>query len=317
VALADSGKEEAALAELELISPDQDLYSEARIRIGNILLQNARFDRALASVRTALERAPGSAALIVFCATVLERMGKTDDAIRTIREGRKALASEHDGQGELDLAEAEALLLVRSGDRDRGIRVMRSAVDVQTEDGLYRLGGLYERAGEYEAAVETMQKLIKESPDAGRALNFLGYFWADKSVHLEEANKLLRRALMADPHSGAILDSLGWLSYRQGKLEMAEMFVRRASRLIRNDPEILEHLGDIWLQLGKKGDARRAYIDSRECFRRGVRAREPDAQKGLARVEKKIADLSARAAGAGRDSNTRGELGRDGPRQPQ
>jgi tetratricopeptide (TPR) repeat protein len=297
MALSDTGKDEPALAELELISPDHELYVEARLRIGNLHLLGGRFDRALASVRTALERSPRSAPLIAFCSTVLERMGKNGDAIRTIKAGRDSLASLHDGQGELDLAEAEAALLVRSGDRDRGIRVMRAAVDAQgaeAEDALYRLGGLYERAGEYEAAVETMQKVIKESPDAGRALNFLGYMWADRSVHLEEADKLLRRALVVDPHSGAILDSLGWLCYRQGKLEMAEMFVRRASRLNRSDPEILEHLGDISLQRGKRVDAKNAYTESREAFQRTVRAREPDAQKGLSRLEKKLAELSGR-----------------------
>jgi tetratricopeptide (TPR) repeat protein len=293
-ALFASGKEEASLAELELIGPGDELYPEARVRIGNVLLQSGRFDRALASVRTALERSPKSPPLIVFLATLQERMGKAEEALKTIREGRKLLAAEHDVMGDLELAEAEAQTLLRSGDRDRGIRVLRSVVDapgVQSEDALSRLASLYERAGEYEAAVETAQRIIRESPDSSRALNFLGYLWADKAVHLDEADKLLHRALVADPRSGAILDSLGWLTYRQGKLDLAERLVHRAAKLTDGDAEVMEHLGDIQHQRGEKDRAKASWMASKDAYARLVKAREPDAKKAMSRIENKLGDL--------------------------
>src|SRR5207244_2863453 len=129
-----------------------------------------------------------------------------DDAIRTVRDAKKALQSEKESEGELELTDFEAQLLVRSGDRDRGIRLLRAAVDQGGgEDALYRLAALYERAGDLESAQELVQKLLHDAPESARALNFLGYLWADRSVHLDESVKLLRRAIAIEPRSGAML----------------------------------------------------------------------------------------------------------------
>jgi tetratricopeptide (TPR) repeat protein len=293
VALADLGKDEAALAELEKIGPDHELYVEARVRIGQTLLFEGRFDRALAAVRSALEHSPEAPPLVGFLAEALARSGHMDDALRTVREARKAHAQDKEGEAELDLTEIEAQLATRSGDRDRGIRLLKSAVDAGGgEDALYRLAGLYERIQDFESAQEIMQKLLKDAPDSSRALNFIGYMWAERSVHIDESVRLLRRAVELEPRSAAILDSLGLALHRQQKLEEAERYLVRASHLTANDPEIAEHLADVLAARGKKDAARNAYEKCLATLERARRARDPDIDKNRARVEKKKADLA-------------------------
>ena len=51
------------------------------------------------------------------------------------------------------------------------------------------------------------------------------------------------------------MDSLGWLQYRQGKLNEALQTLRRAFQL-KGDPEIAAHLGEVLWQLGQQDEAR-------------------------------------------------------------
>ena len=76
---------------------------------------------------------------------------------------------------------------------------------------------------------------------------------ADRNVRLDEAQKLISRALELDPENGAYLDSLGWVYYRLNRLEDAEHALVRALAKsgIGQDPTVHDHLGDVYLKLGR------------------------------------------------------------------
>jgi Flp pilus assembly protein TadD len=258
------------------------------VRIGSILLALGRSDRVKLAIRHALDRQPHAPQLLSFSAIALERSGKIDEALRTLREARRQAPHE------LELAATEATILIRNGDRDRGTRLMRLLVEATSapnEDSLYLLGQVYRRAGDTEAAVETMQRIIRDAPDSARALNSLAYMFAERGTHLDDAENLSRRALAIEPRSGAVLDSLGYVCFRRGKLEEAERYLLRASRLQPGDAEVLEHLGDVLLARGKPEPAREAYVRARAALDRAVIAKEPHAAADQTRVRKKLAEL--------------------------
>jgi predicted Zn-dependent protease len=72
---------------------------------------------------------------------------------------------------------------------------------------------------------------------------------------LDEAYKMIQKAVDLEPNSGAYLDSLGWVYFRQGKLEDAERILVRAVDLTGQDPTVHDHLGDVYMKLGKTQDA--------------------------------------------------------------
>ena len=43
--------------------------------------------------------------------------------------------------------------------------------------------------------------------------------WAEQGVNLDRAVTMLTKAVTQDPRNGAYLDSLGWVYFRQGKLD--------------------------------------------------------------------------------------------------
>ena len=95
-------------------------------------------------------------------------------------------------------------------------------------------------------------------------LNGLGYLLAQQGILLDEAEQLVSRALAHEPDNGAFLDSLGWVYYRQGRYPEAQDLLERAVARLP-DPEVLEHLGDVYEVRGDWRAARRAWEQGLKC----------------------------------------------------
>ena len=106
--------------------------------------------------------------------------------------------------------------------------------------------------------------MIRKKPEDAEALNYLGYMLADRGVQLQDSLAMLEKAVSLDPENAAYLDSLGWVHHRLGQDERAESYLVKAVRGSRNDPTILEHLGDVYAALGKVPEALEAYRSSLE-----------------------------------------------------
>ncbi|MDR0528586.1 MAG: tetratricopeptide repeat protein [Zoogloeaceae bacterium] len=100
-----------------------------------------------------------------------------------------------------------------------------------------------------------LQRLIRLQPNNAHAYNALGYSFAERNLRLEEAQKLVNKALELDPQSPQILDSMGWVLYRRGQLSAALTALRAAYERLP-DPEIAAHLGEVLWKMGREQEAR-------------------------------------------------------------
>ena len=107
----------------------------------------------------------------------------------------------------------------------------------------FQLGMTEDHLGHFDAAMEQFQSILKVDPKNSAALNYLGYSWADRGVHLEDAEKMLRQAVALDPDSGAYLDRLGRVRFKRGDPQEASHLLGKAV-LLSPDPLIYDHLGD-------------------------------------------------------------------------
>ena len=82
---------------------------------------------------------------------------------------------------------------------------------------------------------------------------------ADRGVRLEESVKYIQKALELEPNNGAYMDSLGWAYYKMNRYDLAEPHLVKAARKISGDPTIQEHLGHLYLQMGKRREAQEAW----------------------------------------------------------
>jgi len=144
-----------------------------------------------------------------------------------------------------------------------------------------------ERSGAWDDAVAQFRKLLAKHPDDAASLNYLGYMFADKGVHLEEARDMLIKAVKAEPTSGAFQDSLGWVYFRLGEIDRAEKYLTEAVRLEPFDATVQEHVGDLLRARGDKIKAAAAY--------RQALANNPEEDGQKERIEKKLAEVAGAA----------------------
>ena len=96
-------------------------------------------------------------------------------------------------------------------------------------------------------------------------MNALGYTLADRTTQYKEAAKLIKKALKKLPDSAAIIDSYGWVLYRQGKYEEALSELERAFELL-NDPEVASHIVEVLWKLGRVDEAAQRLVDAEEIW---------------------------------------------------
>ena len=123
-----------------------------------------------------------------------------------------------------------------------------------------------------------MKEVLVLQPDHANALNYLAYTYADLGIHLDEAEKLVQKALALKPEDGYITDSLGWVYYKQGRYREALTYLLKAAELVKDDPTILEHVGDAYQKLGQKEKAI-------EFYRQSLKFRETDRDAVIEKIK--------------------------------
>ena len=153
--------------------------------------------------------------------------------------------------------QAEAQILQGAGDRDAAFKVLNDGVNALPEDMSLR----YTRAlvavvlGQLELAESDLRLIISAQPDNAAAINALGYTLADLTERFDEAEQLILLAYELQPDDPSIIDSMGWISYRLGRLAEAEGYLRVAWKTMRN-AEVAAHLGEVLWVRGQKDEAR-------------------------------------------------------------
>ncbi|MCB8820306.1 tetratricopeptide repeat protein [Microvirga rosea] len=122
-------------------------------------------------------------------------------------------------------------------------------------------GTSYERAKQWDKAEADLKKAMELVPDTlpqGKAqvFNYLAYSWVDRNENIDEAFKMLTRAVELAPRDGMIIDSLGWAYYRMGRYDDAVRELEKAVDLKAGDPVINDHLGDAYWKTGRKLEAK-------------------------------------------------------------
>ena len=119
----------------------------------------------------------------------------------------------------------------------------------------FYLGNIYYGLKDYSAVEKELKSAVELKPDYSEALNFLGYFYLEQDKFIEQAGVLIQEALALDPENGAYLDSFGWFYYKKGKFKEALSYLEKAASFFSN-PEIYDHLGDVFLKLGNFANAK-------------------------------------------------------------
>ena len=198
----------------------------------------------------------------LIAAEIIAKKESIDKALIFLN-GLKANSPEEN----LSLIQSKTSFLTRANRHQEAFQLMQNEASnfAHSPEFKFDYALLADKLHKYDLMEKLLREAIKIKPDYAVAYNALGYSYADRNINLEDAKKYIEVALSIAPNNHYILDSMGWLYYRLGKLDSALSFIQKAYD-IQSDPEIAAHLGEIlWVQ-GKKKEAEDIWQLSLQSF---------------------------------------------------
>jgi tetratricopeptide (TPR) repeat protein len=282
-----------ALEELNIIVDLKPDDFDARRKIGLIYLEQKRWSEAITVFRDILEIRPDLDPARYYLGTAYEKLSQWDLALEAFLgiDKNSSLyddALSHIGYIYLEndrLDEAISLLENRLSEgqprpqvynylaslymadeqKDKAITTVEAGVTLYPDNVelLYQKGLILERSGRHEEAQRAMKNVLAVDAEHAESLNFLAYALALDNRDLDQALEYAQRAIRLNP-APHILDTLGWVYYRQGRYLEALKVIEEASSQLSNDAVVFEHLGEIHLALQNLDEAREAFARALE-----------------------------------------------------
>jgi tetratricopeptide (TPR) repeat protein len=249
--------------------------------LGRYLEQDGQLREAASAYSLALTQQPNNRQLKILRIAALYNAKDFSQAARFAAEARK----QHPDDANFPRWQARALF--DDGDRSGAMAVAEAAAkafprDAQTQ---FLLVDFYSDAGRSNDAERILRQMLAADPNNARVQNHLGYLLANRGDQLDEAVSLVQRALQSDPDKAEYLDSLGWAHYKKGELNDALKYLSAAAAKLPDNAEIQDHLGDVHLKRGAFQDAIAAWTKALSGNAQGV---------DRAAIERKLQDARSK-----------------------
>jgi tetratricopeptide (TPR) repeat protein len=213
-----------ALEHFAKVPAESSLFEDATLHRVYLMKGSDRLADAKSTISTAIQQAPAVASFYLLSASLDEDTKDIAAAVKTLEKAAERFPD--------------------------------------NEKVRYYLGSLYDRQGQVDQGIAQMEAILKTNPNHADALNYIGYTWTVQGVRMDEAGKLLQRAVELKPDNPYIIDSWGWYLFTQGRVGEALAQIERAHQLKPEEPTILEHLGDIYLSQNMREKAMSKYADA-------------------------------------------------------
>jgi tetratricopeptide (TPR) repeat protein len=304
-------------------APNEDMLN-VKVRMALISIEQKKYEKASAKLNEVLQLVPESDKIRFYLAAVYEEMGKSEESVaeylkipassqyysdsvvhatyllKQKKDYDKALSvAEQAYKEKSDSAQFIAIyssLLDETGQSSRAVKILSAAVEKFPENVQLRffLGAVHDRVGNRKESLSNMRKVIELDPNHVQGLNYLAFTLAEIGEELEAAEIFVKRALAMEPNDGFILDTFGWVKFKQGDYRAAIKILEKAYTHQPTESIIAEHLGDVYYkqQLVEKAKSmyKRAYdLESNENKLREIKSK-------ISAIENQIFDRAPAAA---------------------
>lgn len=250
VKLENDKEEEATNLLLEL--RDAGLHqNESNYYLGRVAEKNEQFDQAIEYYSSVTDGPHFESALqhMSFLLVQQNRLADANNLFASLREGFPARANQ--------FWRIQFDVLNKAEKNTEAMEVLNQALTSFPEDNSLRYARamLREQNGDSAGMEADLLSVLEREPNNPVALNALGYTLADRNERLNEALIMIGTALSLDKNNPAILDSMGWVLYRLGKVKEALVFLVQSYDL-NKDPEIAAHLAEVLMVTGQTREAK-------------------------------------------------------------
>lgn len=283
-----SGEFDKAYEQLEFIA-DNEASLEVQMKMALILIEQKRFDLAASKLKELVTKSPTSDTARYYLAAVYEETGAVENAIHEYM--LVSPSSEHFSEAIVHAAHLlkglgklnQALDITKKGlktkaDQPQVYTMYASLLDAKSdyleaarvlEEGLTKFSQntgllfqhalMLERLGKKDVMVSQMKKILTIEPNHVQSMNYLAFTLAELNQHLPEAERLARRALELEPTDGYVLDTLGWVLFKQKKFSESVQVLEKAYGYQSSASIIAEHLADAYSMRSMTEEAKAMY----------------------------------------------------------
>jgi tetratricopeptide (TPR) repeat protein len=283
-----------ALGELETILKEDPDDMDAQLRMGLVYGELKEYSKAITQLTKILTARPAELRVRDYLGLMYEELKEYDKAIEAYQSNLKVQPSYADGHLHLGFLyyrlkrSAEAIPhlteVVKQNPKQSDAYLLLGLTYLQSEqyasasqafeegirynpgnpDLLFNLGTVYDKLNRFDDVIRTMESALQVDPKHADTLNYLGYTYADRDMKIPEAVELTQRAVSLKPDNGYYVDSLAWALFKMGRLDDAKAEITKAATLVKDDPVIYEHLGEIYLKQNLHQEAKEAWLHSLE-----------------------------------------------------
>ena len=242
----------AAFNRIVALGPNQAPRGESLVIETLRLEKNPK--KAMEEANRAVKQFPKTRSLAMLRASLLGEQGHVNQAVSAL----KSLLNGSSSDTGVKMALAQVYLTAKQYDPARSTveDLLKQNIDSSNQEyAQFLLGSIYERQKNVDAAEQQFRMVLAADPLNSEAANYLGYILADRGINLDESVKYIQQALKIQPNNGAYLDSLGWAYYKMKRFDLAQPPLEKAATLLSTDPTVLDHLGHLYLAMGKKKQA--------------------------------------------------------------
>ena len=295
IMLLSAGRDDDALSQVNQILLEQPARTDALRLMAIINFRLEHLDAARADFEDLLSSGHYTMDALYYLGRIADRRGEYEEAVHfysQVTRGSNAVMSQRRAAGiiaeegdpdkalehlgefaevnptyAVDMLQAKAQLLASQKRYPEALEYYDQVVSYRPDsEGAY-LGKaeLLLRMGRLDDAIAQYELSVKRWPDSAMTLNAYGYTLADRTDRYKEAARLIKKALKLDPDSAAIIDSWGWVLYRQGEYEEALVFLNQAYEKL-SDPEVAGHIVEVLWALDRHEEAQATLEDAELIF---------------------------------------------------
>lgn len=226
----------------------------ARYYLAGVYEESGDHDNAVSNYLLVPESSKHFSEAIVHAAYLLKGQGKINQALAVTAKGLKAKADSQIFIMRASLLNAKSDYLGAARLLEEGLRKHSENVEM-----LFQHAIMLDRLGKKEAMMAQMKKVLEIKPDHVQSMSYLAFSLAELNLNLPEAEDIARRAVDLAPQDAYVLDTLGWVLFKQKKLAEAITVLEKAYSFQPSSSIIAEHLADAYSMQSKTEKAKEMY----------------------------------------------------------
>ncbi|QLY26683.1 tetratricopeptide repeat protein [Bdellovibrio sp. KM01] len=297
----DDGDLNKAYGQLDYISSNAESTFDAELKMALILIKNKKLSLAAEKLNDLVTKFPTEDSARYYLAAVNEESGDAKNAIQNYLQ--IPAKSEHYGEamvhaafllkGQGKIKQALSLTTkVLNENSDPQVYIMHASLleakkDYATaadvlEKGLtkysentemrFQQAIMLDRMGKKEPMITQLKKVLAQEPFHVQSLSYLAFSLAEMNQQLTEAEDMARRASELSPKDGYVLDTFGWVLFKQKKFSEAIKVLEKAYEYQPSASIIAEHLADAYSMQSQTEKAQQLYKKAAGLTKDEIRA---------------------------------------------